>query len=175
MAFAPPVDGGSGAVGISDPWTQSDSSIPGQEIDVEATATELTSPALANGIWYLHLRTVDAVGNWSDAAHHGPYLVDAARPEVRANAGRTTVGERMRLRYRTADNNDRTRERITVKRAGTVVASGAGLWQRRTGPRSSRFGDADPSGALSVLRSSLGRGRQLAHKLRKARLVLRLS
>ena len=126
VAFAPPVDGGSGAVGISYSWTQSDSSIPGQEIDVEATATELTSPALANGIWYLHLRTVDAVGNWSDAAHHGPYLVDAARPEVRANAGRTTVGERMRLRYRTADNNDRTRERITVKRAGTVVAS----WRR---------------------------------------------
>jgi hypothetical protein len=32
----------------------------------------------------------------------------------------------MRLRYRTADNNNRTRERITVKRAGSVVAS----WHR---------------------------------------------
>lgn len=126
VQFSPPVDGGSGADGISYSWTQSATSIPGQVPDVEETATGLTSPALANGSWFLHLRTVDAVGNWSDAAHHGPYLVDGARPEVRANAGRTTAGRRMKLRYRTADNNNRTRERITVRRAGSVVAS----WNR---------------------------------------------
>ena len=67
-----PVDGGSGADGISYSWTQSATSIPGPVPDVEETATGLTSPALANGAWFLHLRTVDAVGNWSDAAHHGP-------------------------------------------------------------------------------------------------------
>ena len=126
VLFTPPVDGGSGADGISYSWTQSASSIPGQVADLEETATALTSPALANGRWFLHLRTVDAVGNWSDAAHHGPYLVDRARPEVRANAGRTTVGKPMRLRYRTADNHNRTRERITVSRGGSVVAS----WRR---------------------------------------------
>ena len=126
VLFTPPVDGGSGADGISYSWTQSATSIPGQVPDVEETATGLTSPALANGRWFLHLRTVDAVGNWSDAAHHGPYLVDGAGPEVRANAGRTTVGKPMRLRYRTADNNNRTRERITVSARGSVVAS----WDR---------------------------------------------
>ena len=126
VQFSPPVDGGSGADGISYSWTQNPTSIPGQVPDVDETTTGLTSPALANGSWYLHLRTVDAVGNWSDAAHHGPYLVDGARPEVRANAGRTTAGRRMKLRYRTADNNNRTRERITVRRAGSVVAS----WDR---------------------------------------------
>ena len=92
---------------------------------------------------------------------------------MRANAGRATAGQRMRLRYRTADNNNRTRERITVRRAGSVVAS----WNRPLAAarwdRSNRCAGRRPAGALPVLRSCLGRGRQLAHELRAARVGLR--
>ncbi|MBZ0088848.1 MAG: hypothetical protein K8H90_00570, partial [Thermoanaerobaculia bacterium] len=40
--------------------------------------TATASGALADGKWYFHLCTRDDAGNWSTAAHRGPYIVEAS-------------------------------------------------------------------------------------------------
>ena len=126
IVFDAASDGGSGVDGISYVWTSEPTSDPDLSKDAEETAAEITSPSLGNGRWFLHIATVDNVGNWSGAHHHGPFLVDGQRPRVRALPGSGRVGKQLRLRYRTADNTGLTRERITVLRAGAVVAA----WSR---------------------------------------------
>lgn len=126
VVFNAAVDGGSGVDGISYSWTISAASAPDEVKDAEQTATTLTSPSLGNGRWFLHVRTVDNVGRWSDPDHYGPFLVDGTRPSVRARAATGRVQSQIRLRYRTADNSGLTSERVTVLRNGSVVAS----WSR---------------------------------------------
>jgi hypothetical protein len=126
IVFDAASDGGSGVDGISHSWTTAPTSDPDGSKDAEETATGITSPTLGNGRWFLHIATVDNVGNWSSTGHYGPFLVDRERPRARALSGPGKVGKRIRLRYRTADNTGRTRERITVVRAGAVVAA----WSR---------------------------------------------
>lgn len=126
IVFDAASDGGSGVDGISYVWTSGPTSDPDLSKDAEETAAEITSPTLGDGRWFLHIATVDNVGNWSGTGHHGPFLVDGQRPRARALAGSGRVGKQLRLRYRTADNTGLTRERITVVRAGAVVAG----WSR---------------------------------------------
>jgi hypothetical protein len=126
IVFDAAADGGSGVDGISYVWTSGPTSDPDLSKDAEETATEITSPSLSNGRWFLHIATVDNVGNWSGTGHFGPFLVDGQRPRARALPGSGRVGKKLRVRYRTADNTGLTRERITVLRAGAVVAA----WSR---------------------------------------------
>jgi Ca2+-binding RTX toxin-like protein len=126
IAFDAATDGGSGVDGISYSWTTAPTSSPDASKDAEETATGITSPSLGNGRWFLHIATVDNVGNWSSTDHYGPFLVDGERPRARALSATGRAGTQIRLRYRTADNTGLTRERITVVRAGSVVAA----WSR---------------------------------------------
>jgi hypothetical protein len=126
IVFDAAADGGSGVDGISYVWTSGSTSDPDLSKDAEETAAEITSPSLGNGRWFLHIATVDNVGNWSGTGHFGPFLVDGQRPRARALPGSGRVGKKLRVRYRTADNTALTRERITVLRAGAVVAA----WSR---------------------------------------------
>jgi hypothetical protein len=126
MLFTAGADGGSGVDGFSFRFTKNPSTVPDMTKDREQTARGAMSGLLGNGRWYFHLNTRDNVGNWSGAVHRGPYLIDFARPRVRAISGSGKTGRTLRLRYRTSDNNARTRERITVSRGGSVVAS----WSR---------------------------------------------
>ena len=126
IVFDAAADGGSGVDGISYVWTSGSTSDPDLSKDAEETAAEITSPSLGNGRWFLHIATVDNVGNWSGTGHFGPFLVDGQRPRARALPGSGRVGKKLRVRYRTADNTGLTRERISVLRAGAVVAA----WSR---------------------------------------------
>jgi hypothetical protein len=126
VVFTAAADGGSGVDGISYLWTTAPTSSPDEVKDAEQTATALTSPSLGNGRWFLHVRTADNVGRWSNPDHYGPFLVDGARPSVRALAAAGRVRSQIRLRYHTADNSGLTGERVTVLRNGSVVAS----WSR---------------------------------------------
>lgn len=126
IVFDAASDGGSGVDGISYSWTTAATSDPDASKDAEETATEITSPSLGNGRWFLHIATVDNVGHWGGTGHYGPFLVDGERPLVRSLEASGRVRKEIRLRYRTADNAGSTRERITVVRAGSVVAT----WSR---------------------------------------------
>ena len=130
MAFTAGADAGSGVDGFSFRFTRDPATVPDRVKDREQTSRGVTSGLLGNGRWYFHLATRDNVGNWSGTAHRGPYLIDFARPSVRALSGSGKTGQVMRLRYRTADNNGRTREKITVSRGGSLIAS----WSRRMAP-----------------------------------------
>jgi hypothetical protein len=122
-------DGGSRVDGFSLSWTKLSSSVPDHLKDREQGAHTTTSSRLTTGKWWFHIRTLDNVGNWSLGVDRGPYYIDITRPQVRALSASGRVGHTMRLKYRTADNTHRTRERITVARNGSLVSS----WSRRMG------------------------------------------
>ena len=46
-----------------------------------------TSPALADGSHYFHLRTRDNAGNWTSTVHLGPFVIDADPPETSIDSG----------------------------------------------------------------------------------------
>ena len=73
-------DDGSGVDGYSYEWSQGAATVPDAVKDAEETATGTTSPPLADGQWWFHLRTVDNAGNWSSAVHLGPFKIDTAPP-----------------------------------------------------------------------------------------------
>jgi hypothetical protein len=87
VAFAAPTDAGSGADGFSYHWDLDPAGTPDASKDAEETAGGTTSPPLADGAWYFHLRTVDNAGNWSDTVHAGPFLVDVTAPTPVAVGG----------------------------------------------------------------------------------------
>lgn len=62
---------------IFDPFCE----LPDTVVDLDATDKRVTSPELADGEWYLSVRTRDQAGVWSpEAACDGPYRIDTAPP-----------------------------------------------------------------------------------------------
>ncbi len=45
-----------------------------------ALLTGVTSSALADGVWWFHIRPVDVAGNWGTTVHLGPFWIDAHGP-----------------------------------------------------------------------------------------------
>src|SRR5207248_1578501 len=80
IAWSGASDSASGVDGFSYEWSQSATTVPDAVKDAEESATGTTSPPLADGQWWFHLRTVDAVGNWSAAVHLGPFKIDGTPP-----------------------------------------------------------------------------------------------
>lgn len=70
---------GSGVGGYSLVWDRSSTLVPDS---VQDTSDDFdTSDPLDDDDWYLHVRTVDAVGNWnSGATHYGPFRIDTTPP-----------------------------------------------------------------------------------------------
>lgn len=71
-------DDGSGVVGYSIDWTRAPGSVPDDRIDT--TDEGATSPPLADGSWWFHLRTADEVGHWTSTVHLGPFVIDTTPP-----------------------------------------------------------------------------------------------
>src|SRR4029450_251678 len=59
-------------------WSQQASTVPDMVKDTSGSSS--TSPSLADGQWWFHLRTRDNAGNWSGAVHLGPFRIDATPP-----------------------------------------------------------------------------------------------
>lgn len=75
----------SGVGGYSIEWSQSQATIPDDNDDTTGSST--VSSELSNGVWYLHIRTVDNGGNWNSSAYSvGPFLIDGAPPSVTINS-----------------------------------------------------------------------------------------
>ena len=69
---------GSGVYGYSIAWSASPTTVPDAVAD---TTTNQITHLLADGSWYLHVRTVDLAGNWNtSASHFGPYKIDTTLP-----------------------------------------------------------------------------------------------
>jgi PASTA domain len=74
LAWSGATDAHSGIDGYSYEWSQTTSTAPDETKDSAASGT--TSPVLADGSWWFHVRTVDAAGNWSAPIHLGPFRID---------------------------------------------------------------------------------------------------
>jgi len=62
-------------------WTQDPNTIPTPPDLGDANTLQATSPLLATGHWYFHVRARDKSNNWADgAAHYGPFWIDADAP-----------------------------------------------------------------------------------------------
>lgn len=72
-------------LGYATQWSHS----PSLDADtiVNTTGNEMDAD-LAEGIWYFHVRAVDAAHNWSPTAHYGPIYVDHSGP-----TGTLIIGE----------------------------------------------------------------------------------
>jgi len=67
--------------GYSILWSMNSTDLPDETIDT--TIPSIISPPLADGTWYLHVRSVDSVGNWNDTSFDmGPFTIEetAATP-----------------------------------------------------------------------------------------------
>ncbi len=57
-----------------DQWPYTD-----PDTTIDTTATSLVSPAQPDGVWYFHIRAIDAAGNWSGTVHL-PLRIDTTPP-----------------------------------------------------------------------------------------------
>jgi hypothetical protein len=80
----------SGVDGYSVAWSNSPTTLPDNIKDMEETSNTTTSPPLADGTWYFHLRTVDNAGNWTSTVHLGPFIIDTVSPTTSLNSNPAT-------------------------------------------------------------------------------------
>ncbi len=67
--------------GYSISWSQSATALPDQVVDTTDNST--VSAPLADGEWYLLIRTVDTFDNWAPTAYTvGPFLIDTTEPST---------------------------------------------------------------------------------------------
>jgi subtilisin family serine protease len=132
-------DAGSGVDGFSYLWDRAPGTLPDAVKDAEETTTSTTSPALADGRWYFHIRTRDNAGNWSGGRHLGPFVIAATvRCTVPRVTGKTLGAARRLLAARHCGLGRVTRVYSRSVRVGRVVRQ-----SRRTGlsgPRGMRVG-----------------------------------
>jgi hypothetical protein len=89
-----------GAVSYSVTWNHAPRGEPDAVADLRGSSTGITSPTLAPGRWYFHLRTKGRDGTWTHTVHLGPFVVAAplapppsppgVAPETRSGAQSTT-------------------------------------------------------------------------------------
>jgi RNA polymerase sigma factor (sigma-70 family) len=62
-------------------WTEGREDVPDEEGDLPGDATGTTSPRLAPGTWFFHLRTQGEDGSWTSTVHVGPFeILEEDRP-----------------------------------------------------------------------------------------------
>ncbi len=83
VSLSPGLDAGSGLSGYAIAWDQSPLTLPGPTQNAGPVSSLSYGPLSGAGAWYLHMRSVDQVGNWSpDAAHFGPFRIDREPPSL---------------------------------------------------------------------------------------------
>jgi bacillolysin len=92
VAWSGAADSLSGVDGFSFAWDTSPNAVPDTTKDAEETAGRATSPPLADGAHYFHLRTRDNVGNWTATAHLGPFMIDGTAPQTTINTRAVAAG-----------------------------------------------------------------------------------
>ena len=68
--------------GFSWSFTASADDVPDTVREGEQGAVSASSGTLSDGSYWFHIRPRDAVGNWSDAAHVGPFIIDTTAPAI---------------------------------------------------------------------------------------------
>ncbi len=66
-------------------WNRLPTDEPVGGLDLPAAATGLITPPLTTGVWYVHLRAVDAAGNFGEITRLGPFKIDTTPPTLPPN------------------------------------------------------------------------------------------
>jgi subtilisin family serine protease len=140
----------SGVDGYSFAFSQDAGFIPDEVKDAEEAVTSVTR-SLPDGANWFHLRARDNAGNWSDAVHVGPLLIDTFAP-VRPRLSSPTHRPRVASATR----------RIVIEWAG-ATDSGSGVdgfsfaWARGRSPAVDLTKDAEETVVRSATRLAPGR------------------
>jgi subtilisin family serine protease len=132
-------DAQSGVDGFSFTLDQAPTTLPDAIKDAEETSTGTSFSGLANGSYFLHLRTRDNAGNWTSTVHLGPLIVAvrrtvaAVRCVVPSVKGKTLAAARKALVARKCALGKVRRAYSAKVKKGRVVAQG-----RRPGSRLKR-------------------------------------
>jgi hypothetical protein len=89
----------SGVDGYSFAWSPDVGFVPDASKEAEENVTTTTA-TVPDGQQWFHLRVADAVGNWSDAVHLGPFLIDTfppVRPTLSSPTHRAGVASAKRI------------------------------------------------------------------------------
>lgn len=79
IAWTGTTDSESGVDGYSYVWDSDPDTVPDTQMEL-SEIWDGFSWSRDNGAWYFHIRARDNVGNWSPAAHIGPFLIDKNKP-----------------------------------------------------------------------------------------------
>jgi len=87
MSWEGATDEGIGVGGYSFLFDTGTTTLPDDSVDLEhqGGVHTTTSDPLADGLWYFHLRTCDAVGNCTSTVHKGFYGIDTTAPSNPTN------------------------------------------------------------------------------------------
>ena len=97
LTWSGAADNQSGVDGFSYLWDNHDATLPDTVKEAEETASGTTSPTLAKGRWWFHLRTRDNAGNWTSTRHLGPFVIVSRPGCVVPNVKRKTVMQARRI------------------------------------------------------------------------------
>jgi ABC-type transport system substrate-binding protein len=97
IAIEGATDNQSGVDGFSFSWDRQRATLPDTVKDAEEAVSRTTSPALANGQWWFHLRTRDNAGNWTLTQHLGPFVIVPRARCVVPNVRRKTLRQARRM------------------------------------------------------------------------------
>ncbi len=81
ISWAPPLQPETtGVAGYAYRWDNEPATMITPRLELPPNASGVTHPPLTDGVWFFHLRAVDGLGNGSDMAHLGPFVIDTAPP-----------------------------------------------------------------------------------------------
>jgi RNA polymerase sigma factor (sigma-70 family) len=103
-------------------WTHAPRSEPDAVPDLRGTATGVTSPVLAGGRWWFHLRT-RGHGSWTHTVHIGPFIIVRSTVEAPRISQTRVLGRQRAARRRTAKPTPPTTPSVTAA-LGTSPAVG---------------------------------------------------
>ncbi|MCX5776628.1 MAG: hypothetical protein NTX32_03240 [Candidatus Firestonebacteria bacterium] len=115
-------DGGTGVKGFSWVFDNNPATVPTELIN--CTSGSLVFPKTENGSWYLHVKAVDALGNWSAASHFSLLIKNTSllpESEVWSAPNPVRTGQKPVIRYFVSDS---AKVELTVfNEAGDLIAA----------------------------------------------------
>ncbi len=80
LAWTPARDEATGVAAVS--WSLDRDAAVSPDTEPEASLPESVSLGRGDGKYYVHARTRDGAGNWSEASHYGPWILDTTPPRA---------------------------------------------------------------------------------------------
>ncbi|MFH1073550.1 MAG: hypothetical protein V1752_00520 [Candidatus Firestonebacteria bacterium] len=115
-------DGGTGVKGYSFAFDKNAATVPPEVINYSSNT--LTFPKTENGSWYLHVKAMDILGNWSETSHFNMVINNTSilpESEMWSAPNPVRSGQNPVIRYFVSDSSDM--EMTVFNEAGDIMTS----------------------------------------------------